>query len=206
VRSIRSTGARFAPPQLDSLAILLRGSPAVLLRGSRTVLLHSYECFTTAAGAGLGGRASSRCPRHRCKGWSRRPQLLHAIAAGAGRGHRATAAVTGRRIARPRAPHRHTRPSPAAKEKQIIEREEKGWGGRNNGEVGRDSLTNGSHMSYESRGFKIGGIDGVEGKINSPNKLGEPLLKKIGQNRGYCWSCSKPSTSRCWRKSPMMDS
>jgi hypothetical protein len=33
-------------------------------------------------------------------------------------------------------------------------------------------------MSYESRGFKIGGIDGVEGKINSPTSWGSPYSKK----------------------------
>jgi hypothetical protein len=53
------------------------------------------------------------------------------------------------------------------------------------------SLTNGSHMLKESRGLRVGGIAGLEGKINSPNKLGEPLLNKVGgQSRGYCWSCS----------------
>jgi hypothetical protein len=33
-------------------------------------------------------------------------------------------------------------------------------------------------MSYESRGFRVGGIAGLEGKINSPNKLGEPYSIK----------------------------
>jgi hypothetical protein len=33
-------------------------------------------------------------------------------------------------------------------------------------------------MSYESRGFKVGGIAGVEGKINSPSKLGSPYSGK----------------------------
>jgi hypothetical protein len=34
-------------------------------------------------------------------------------------------------------------------------------------------------MSYESRGFKVGAIAGVEGNINSPNKLGEGLLLEL---------------------------
>jgi hypothetical protein len=46
------------------------------------------------------------------------------------------------------------------------------------GENKTKSLTNGSHMSYESRGFRVGGIAGLEGKINSPNKLGEPYSIK----------------------------
>jgi hypothetical protein len=41
-------------------------------------------------------------------------------------------------------------------------------------------LTDGFRMSYESRGFKVGGIAGVESKINSPQKLDEPLLSKVG--------------------------
>lgn len=48
------------------------------------------------------------------------------------------------------------------------------------------SLTNGSHVSYECRSFKAGGIAGVKGKINSPNELEEALLNENkGQNRGY---------------------
>jgi hypothetical protein len=38
-------------------------------------------------------------------------------------------------------------------------------------------------MSYESRGFRVGGIAGLEGKINNPNKLGEPLLNKVGGSK-----------------------
>jgi hypothetical protein len=33
-------------------------------------------------------------------------------------------------------------------------------------------------MSYESRGYKVGGIVGVEGKINSTNKLRSPYSIK----------------------------
>jgi hypothetical protein len=54
------------------------------------------------------------------------------------------------------------------------------------------SLTNGSYMLYESRGFKVGVIAGVGSKINIPKKFRQPLLSKVeAPNRGYCWSCSK---------------
>jgi hypothetical protein len=39
-----------------------------------------------------------------------------------------------------------------------------------------EPLTNGSCMSYKSRGYEVEGIAGVERKINNPQKLGEPLL------------------------------
>lgn len=41
-----------------------------------------------------------------------------------------------------------------------------------------EPLTNRSRMSYESRCFKIGAIDRVESKINSPKSLGNPYLVK----------------------------
>jgi hypothetical protein len=53
-------------------------------------------------------------------------------------------------------------------------------------------------MSYPSRGCGVRVIVGVEVEKQSPQKLGEPLLDKVGaSNRGYCWSCSKdiPSAS-----------
>jgi hypothetical protein len=43
-----------------------------------------------------------------------------------------------------------------------------------------ETLTHGSHMSQESRGFKVGSIARVGSKINSPQKLREPLLSKVG--------------------------
>jgi hypothetical protein len=59
--------------------------------------------------------------------------------------------------------------------------------------------TVGSHMSYPSRGCGVGVSVGVEVEKQSPQKLGEPLLDKVGaSNRGYCWSCSKDIPSaRC---------
>jgi len=51
-------------------------------------------------------------------------------------------------------------------------------------------MTGGSYYYYECRGCKVGTIAGVESKIESPKKLEEPLLKKIGAlSRDYCWSC-----------------
>ena len=41
-------------------------------------------------------------------------------------------------------------------------------------------MTGGSYYYYECRGCKVGTIAGVESKIESPKKLEESLLKKIG--------------------------
>jgi hypothetical protein len=66
---------------------------------------------------------------------------------------------------------------------------ERGVGARDNvREVNKMimSLTNESHMSYESKGFRVGAIAGVGSKINNPKKFRQPLLSKVGApNRGY---------------------
>jgi hypothetical protein len=72
---------------------------------------------------------------------------------------------------------------------QRDEQERGGWEQRDNvREVNKMimSLTNESHMSYESKGFKVGAIAGVGSKINNPKKFRQPLLSKVGApNRGY---------------------
>jgi hypothetical protein len=71
---VKSERDRFAPPELDSLVVLLHGSPTVLLR--------DYECFAAPAGAvrggslvpssapplqGLSGPTTSTMPRNRSR-------------------------------------------------------------------------------------------------------------------------------------------